>query len=166
MTPLQRILILLMATALLWLTFELLRKRRLREEYAVLWVCTGLMLLAFAAFPRTLFIVAAWVGLDHTVLMLLACFLFSHEHRDALFRGDQPPLGPRERPGPGSGLPAARTGRTPHGGEVVAAAGGGARAGTGSMRAIAGAAQTVAGPPAQQVTRPEDLDALDHACGR
>jgi hypothetical protein len=76
MTPLQRILILLMATALLWLTFELLRKRRLREEYAVLWVCTGLMLLAFAAFPRTLFIVAAWVGLDHTVLMLLACFLF------------------------------------------------------------------------------------------
>lgn len=76
MTWMQRILLLMLGLALLGVTLELIRKRRLREEYAVLWVCTALMLLAFVVMPGLVFQVAAYLNLDHAVLMMLLCFLF------------------------------------------------------------------------------------------
>jgi hypothetical protein len=72
----QRIVLLVMGLGLLGLTLELIRRRHLREEYAVLWVCTGLMLLVFVVMPNALFTAAAWLGLDRAVLMVLLCFLF------------------------------------------------------------------------------------------
>ena len=76
MSLVQDVMLLVLAIVLLGSTLGLIRNRRLREEYALLWVCTGLMLLAFAAFPTTIFTVAQWLGINHVVLMMLLCFLF------------------------------------------------------------------------------------------
>ena len=72
----QRLVLVLVAVALLTFTFELIRKRRLREEYAVLWVCTGLMVMVFALFPRILFLLAGWLHLDHAILLTFLLGLF------------------------------------------------------------------------------------------
>ena len=44
------------------LLFELLRRRRLREKYAVFWVVVALLTIVVAIFPSTLGGVAAWSG--------------------------------------------------------------------------------------------------------
>ncbi len=37
---------------LLLITFELIRKKRLREEYAILWLFTGVVVLVFSLWPE------------------------------------------------------------------------------------------------------------------
>ncbi|MGZ3512718.1 MAG: DUF2304 domain-containing protein [Thermodesulfobacteriota bacterium] len=37
---------------LLFVTFELIRKKRLREEYAILWLFTGVVVLLFSLWPE------------------------------------------------------------------------------------------------------------------
>ena len=46
----------------LTLLFELLRRRRLREKYAVFWVLVALMTLVVALFPETLVSAAGLIG--------------------------------------------------------------------------------------------------------
>jgi len=72
----QRIALLIAGVVLLGVTLELVRRRRLREEYAVLWICTGVMILAFVLVPRMLFAVSGWLHLNHAVLMTFLCVLF------------------------------------------------------------------------------------------
>ena len=48
----QRVVIVLSAFALMVLIFELVRKRRLREEYSWLWLLTGVFILALAFVPE------------------------------------------------------------------------------------------------------------------
>ncbi len=72
----QRLLLLAVGLALLSLTLALIRRRHLREEYAVLWIVTSLLFLAVAAFPNVLFHVAAWLGLDHAILLTFVAFCF------------------------------------------------------------------------------------------
>jgi len=72
----QRIVLLCLALGMLGLTLELIRRRRLREEYAVLWICTGLMVLVFVVMPNILFALSGWLQLDRSVLMTFVCFLF------------------------------------------------------------------------------------------
>jgi hypothetical protein len=48
----------------LLLLFELLRRRRLREKYAVFWVIVALLTLVVAIFPSTLMAVADMVGVS------------------------------------------------------------------------------------------------------
>jgi hypothetical protein len=72
----QRIVLLALGLGMLALTLELIRRRRLREEYAVLWVCTGIMILVFVVMPNILYTLAGWLQLDRSVLMTFACFLF------------------------------------------------------------------------------------------
>jgi len=48
----QRVVIVFAAFALLYLVFELVRKRRLREEYSWLWLLTGLFVLVFSFLPE------------------------------------------------------------------------------------------------------------------
>ena len=72
----QRIVLLVLGFGLLGLTLHLIRKRRLREEYAVLWVVTSVTILLFVLFSGVLFRLAAWLTLDHVVLMLLIVFVF------------------------------------------------------------------------------------------
>jgi hypothetical protein len=47
---------------LLVVVFELIRSRRLRERYALLWLLTGLVLLALSLWRGGLNTIAGWVG--------------------------------------------------------------------------------------------------------
>jgi cell division protein FtsW (lipid II flippase) len=49
---------------LLLIVFELIRSRRLRERYALLWLLTGLVLLALSAWRSGLNTIAGWVGVE------------------------------------------------------------------------------------------------------
>jgi hypothetical protein len=53
----------IVALAALVLVFELLRRRRLREKYAVIWVLISLATLVVAVFPELLRAVAELVGI-------------------------------------------------------------------------------------------------------
>jgi hypothetical protein len=48
--------------ALLVVVFELVRSRRLRERYALLWLLTGLVLLGLSAWREGLNTMAGWFG--------------------------------------------------------------------------------------------------------
>src|SRR5437763_16289559 len=47
---------------LLVIVFELIRSRRLRERYALLWLLTGVVLLVLSAWRAGLNTIARWVG--------------------------------------------------------------------------------------------------------
>ena len=49
---------------LLLIVFELIRSRRLRERYALLWLLTGLVLLALSAWRGGLNTIAGWIGVQ------------------------------------------------------------------------------------------------------
>jgi len=52
------------ALVLLGVIFELIRSRRLRERYALLWLLTGLVLLALSAWRGGLNTIAGWAGIE------------------------------------------------------------------------------------------------------
>ncbi len=63
MTPLAISIAGAIASALLVLAvLELIRKRRLRERYALLWLATGVVLLVLSAWRSGLNTIADWVG--------------------------------------------------------------------------------------------------------
>jgi cell division protein FtsW (lipid II flippase) len=64
-TPLTVSLVAAAASLLLLLVvFELIRSRRLRERYALLWLLTGLVLLALSLWRGGLNTIAGWVGVQ------------------------------------------------------------------------------------------------------
>ena len=52
------------SVALLLVVFELIRSRRLRERYALLWLLTGLVLLALSLWRDGLNTMAGWFGVE------------------------------------------------------------------------------------------------------
>jgi hypothetical protein len=54
----------LASLALLLVVFELIRSRRLRERYALLWLLTGLTLLVLSIWRSGLNTIAGWVGIS------------------------------------------------------------------------------------------------------
>ena len=63
MTPLSiSIFATVAAVVLLLVVFELIRSRRLRERYALLWLATGLVLVALSAWRGGLNTIAGWLG--------------------------------------------------------------------------------------------------------
>jgi hypothetical protein len=63
MTPLAvSILGALASFALVLFVFELIRSRKLRERYALLWLATGLILTALSAWRGGLNTIAGWLG--------------------------------------------------------------------------------------------------------
>ena len=65
MTPLK---VTIVATAvsvlLLLVVFELIRSRRLRERYALLWLATGIVLVVLSAWRGGLNTIAGWLGVE------------------------------------------------------------------------------------------------------
>ena len=49
---------------LILVVFELIRRRRLRERYALLWLLTGVVLLVLSAWRGGLNTIAGWVGVE------------------------------------------------------------------------------------------------------
>ena len=63
MTPLKvSIAASIASVVLLLVVFELIRSRRLRERYAILWLLTGIVLLVLSAWRGGLNTIADWVG--------------------------------------------------------------------------------------------------------
>ena len=75
--PLTRRLVpLVMAMIVVLTAVELIRRRKLREEYAMLWLSASGVLLAFAVFPRLLFYISNLLGLFYLTTMIVLCFSF------------------------------------------------------------------------------------------
>ena len=78
----QRMVLLVLGLALLGISLHLIRRRRLREEYGVLWIFTSLGMLALVLMPSALQGVASWLGLDQaglpgvTMLLMLMGLVF------------------------------------------------------------------------------------------
>jgi hypothetical protein len=64
-TPVKVSLVAALASLLLLVVvFELIRSRRLRERYALLWLLTGLVLLALSLWRGGLNTIAGWLGVE------------------------------------------------------------------------------------------------------
>jgi hypothetical protein len=77
MTPLRvSIVAALAALALLFVVFELIRRRRLSERYALLWIVTGVVILVLALWRGLLSTLADAVGIAYppSALFVLAAF--------------------------------------------------------------------------------------------
>ena len=79
MIPLQRVVIAAMGGGIILITFEMIRRRKLKEEYSLLWFLTGCVLLLFSVFPDVLYWLSAQLHLHHltTMLLVTAVFLLS-----------------------------------------------------------------------------------------
>jgi uncharacterized membrane protein len=65
------------AFALVLVVLELVRSRRLRERYALVWIPTGLVLAALSAWRRGLNTIADWVGVhSYPPALLIAIGIF------------------------------------------------------------------------------------------
>ena len=65
MTPLRTSIVATTVSILLLLVvFELIRSRRLRERYALLWLATGVVLVALSAWRGGLNTIARWFGIS------------------------------------------------------------------------------------------------------
>ena len=80
MTPVRVSLIATVASVLLLLiVFELIRSRRLRERYALLWLVTGVVLVVLSAWRGGLNSIAGWLGVETyppAVLFAVATLFF------------------------------------------------------------------------------------------
>jgi hypothetical protein len=82
------VLTVIVGLVLLLVIFELLRRRQLREKYAVLWIVIGVGVIPLAIFPRGLDTVATMIGVASgaslvlflgLILLLLICTHLSWE---------------------------------------------------------------------------------------
>ncbi len=76
LTILQRIVPFLIALAVGGFVVELIRRRKLREEYAMLWICASVVLLVFAATPQLVRWAAELFGVYYITFMLMLIFCF------------------------------------------------------------------------------------------
>ncbi|MDJ0316481.1 DUF2304 domain-containing protein [Arthrobacter antibioticus] len=67
----------ILAVAIVVLVFEMLRRKKLREKYAVLWLVVGALTIILAAFPHALSIASDLVGIEipSNLLFMLSILL-------------------------------------------------------------------------------------------
>jgi hypothetical protein len=67
-----------LSITLLLITFELIRKGRLREEYSILWLSTGVAILVFSLTPEFFLsqFIARLTGLYYLSAVVMIAFLF------------------------------------------------------------------------------------------
>ena len=76
LTLAHRFVPLLAAGAVTLVTIELIRRRKLREEFAMLWVGASVVLLVFALIPQLLGWISNAIGVYYVTLMVLMLFCF------------------------------------------------------------------------------------------
>jgi hypothetical protein len=75
--PLTRRLVpLVMAIIVILAAIELIRRRKLREEYAMLWLTASVALLVFAIFPGIVLWLQNTLQVNYLTIIVLSCFLF------------------------------------------------------------------------------------------
>ncbi len=72
----QWLLPLLVALVVIGVTVELVRRRKLRDEYALLWIGASSVLLVFAVYPRLLLIISEWLGVYYLTTLFFMGFGF------------------------------------------------------------------------------------------
>jgi hypothetical protein len=75
-SPSQRIIPMIVALVIVAVTVELIRRRKLREEYTLLWLSASAVLLVFAIYPHLLILLSRWMGVYYLTTVMLAAFLF------------------------------------------------------------------------------------------
>ena len=67
-----------LSVILLFFTFEMIRKGRLREEYSILWLFTGIVVLAFSLWPEFFlsYFFAKITGIFYLSAIVLTAFFF------------------------------------------------------------------------------------------
>jgi hypothetical protein len=73
---LHRMVLVALATFFLCVTVEMIRRRKLKEEYAMLWLGASLLLVVLAIFPWITFWLNRTLGINYLTLVVIACFLF------------------------------------------------------------------------------------------
>ena len=58
------------------IVFELIRRRRLKEEYSLLWLLSGVVILIFSIFPNLLGIISKMMGMYYLTALFVISFLF------------------------------------------------------------------------------------------
>lgn len=61
---------------LLLIVFELIRRGRLKEEYSLLWLLSGVVILTFSIFPNLLGIISRMMGMYYLTALFVISFLF------------------------------------------------------------------------------------------
>ncbi len=74
--PHLRILIAAICLVVLVVIVEAIRRRRLREGYAITWLAAGATILVFGAWPDVLRIVSRFLHLNHLTTLFMVAFLF------------------------------------------------------------------------------------------
>ena len=75
--PLTRRLVpLVIACIVILAAVELIRRRKLREEYAILWLTASVALLVFAVFPGIVLWLQNTLQVNYLTIIVLSCFLF------------------------------------------------------------------------------------------
>jgi hypothetical protein len=75
--PLMRRMVpLVLALIVLAVTIEMIRRRRLREEYAMLWLAASGVLLVFGIFPNMVIWLQTKLNLQYITIVVLAAFFF------------------------------------------------------------------------------------------
>ncbi len=72
----QRIIPFVVAVVIAVATVELIRRRKLREQYAMVWLFASSVLVLFAIYPKLLIIISGWLGVNYLTTLFLATFLF------------------------------------------------------------------------------------------
>lgn len=76
LTAQTRIIAAILAIAFMFMVLELIRRNKLQERYSVIWFVAGLGMLAGAAFPGLLQVVADAMGVRDTNVALFSVVLF------------------------------------------------------------------------------------------
>lgn len=71
MTDRLQIVVLVVSAVLLLTAFELVRRRKLTEEYSFLWILSSFVLLALSARRGILYTVARWLGVSDPLMVLI-----------------------------------------------------------------------------------------------
>ncbi len=58
------------------ITLELIRKKKLKEEYSIIWIIAELALLIFGLFPKILNVISGVFGVYYLTCIFLMAFLF------------------------------------------------------------------------------------------
>jgi hypothetical protein len=72
----QRAVPVVAAVVVMAFTLELIRRRKLREEYALLWIAGSVVFLVFAAWPKLLFRIRDWLGVYYLTAVFILAFTF------------------------------------------------------------------------------------------
>ena len=75
-TIIQRLVPLVAAALIAGMTVELIRRRKLREEYAMLWITASVVLVVFAVVPHLLFWLSMAIGVYYITIMVIIMFSF------------------------------------------------------------------------------------------